>query len=341
MSVFVPGYVHRTGEHCASTALRNLLAFHGLELSEGMVFGLASGLGFYYLENEGYSPTRMFHGRTATLEANLGPNTGIDLTERAEADDDAAWRSLRSSLDAGAPVLLSTDTFYLGYHRTTSHFPGHRCVAVGYDEDSRSVWIADRKFPNYQRCSYEELRRARNARDYPMSCENRHGVFGAHVAFGRPMREAILTALARNARAMLEPEPDAALPAGIPAMRRLGRHFADWKNATDWSWAARFGYQVVVKRGAAGGFFRPLAAGFLRESAAHVPELGEADLAARMERSAAGWREVAALLEQQSERESCDPGLFARAGEKVDALADLEEGIFRDALALAEAVRET
>lgn len=340
MSIFVPGYVHHTGEHCASTALRNLLAFHGLDLSEDMIFGLASGLGFYYLENESYSPSRMFHGRTASLEADFGPNTGIDLVERAESDDDVAWQGLRASIDAGMPVLLSTDTFYLGYHRTTSHFPGHRCVAVGYDDDSRSVWIADRKFPAYQRCSYEELRRSRNAPDYPMPCENRHGVFGPVVELGRPLREAILTALARNARAMLEPDADALLPAGIPAMRRLARDFAGWKDAPDWSWAARFGYQVVVKRGAAGGFFRPLEAGFLRESQAHVPELAEAGLAARMEHSADGWRDVAALLEQQSDRESCDPGLFARAGEKVAALADLEEGIFRDALALVEAVQD-
>ena len=37
----VPGYVHHPGHHCGSTALRNLLAFHGAEISEEMAFGLA------------------------------------------------------------------------------------------------------------------------------------------------------------------------------------------------------------------------------------------------------------------------------------------------------------
>ncbi|MGH0031614.1 MAG: BtrH N-terminal domain-containing protein [Myxococcota bacterium] len=336
MAVVVDRYVHRTGEHCASTALRNLLAHHGHELSEGMIFGLASGLGFFYLKDGGLSPTRMFHGRTPTLEADFGPNTGMDLVERAEPDDDAAWRDLRASLDAGEPVMLSTDTFYLGYHRTTSHFPGHRCVAVGYDDATGTVLIADRKFQDYQPCSFDELRRSRNAPDHPMPCENRHGVFGPVVAFGRPLREAILAALARNAKGMLEPDFDLPGSAGVAALRELARDLPGWKDAEDWSWCARFGYQVVVKRGAAGTFFRSLEADFLREAAEHVPEIGAAGLAEQMDGSAARWCDLAALLKEQSERETCDPGLFEGAGEIAAELADREERVFREARELVE-----
>ena len=64
MAVLVESYRHQTGEHCASTALRNILRPRGTELSAGMIFGLASGQGFFYLETDEFSPTRMFHGRT-------------------------------------------------------------------------------------------------------------------------------------------------------------------------------------------------------------------------------------------------------------------------------------
>ena len=40
--------------------------------------------------------------------------------------------------------------------------------------------------------------------------------------------------------------------------------------------------------------------------------------------------------EEQSEREVCDPGLFARAGSMARALADAEEGFFSDAFGLSE-----
>ena len=39
----VPGYRHVPGNHCGSTALRNLLAFHGAEISEEMALGLGRG----------------------------------------------------------------------------------------------------------------------------------------------------------------------------------------------------------------------------------------------------------------------------------------------------------
>ncbi len=140
-------------------------------------------------------------------------------------------------------------------------------------------------------------------------------------------------ALRRNSAWMLEPTSE--LPGGIPAMRTLAEDLPSWGEAKDWSWAARFGYQVIVKRGAAGSFFRTLYADFLRESAPLVPELGEAKLAECMDGIAARWRELAAVLKQQSERESCEPALFTTAGRLAAQLANDEEAFSRDALAVA------
>ena len=122
-----------------------------------------------------------------------------DDVDRPEPDNDHAFALLRERLDAGEPILLSTDTYYLGYHNTSSHFPGHRCVAVGYDDETETVLIADRKFEEYQRCSFQELRESRNATDYPMKCNNQWGDFGANAKLGRPLEEAIAIALRRNA----------------------------------------------------------------------------------------------------------------------------------------------
>jgi hypothetical protein len=330
VTVVIESYTHQTGEHCASTALRNLLAHQGTELSEAMVFGLSSGLGFYYLQIDTLSPTRMFHGRSISLESDFGRNTGVPLVDREEPDDERAWQAVRERVDRGLPVMVSTDTFYLGYHKTTSHFPRHRCVVVGYDDASRSVLIADRKFEEYQRCSFDELRRARNSPDYPMSCNNQYGDLEGEMKLGRPFDEAIRIALRGTALGMLE--PDGELPAGIPALRRLADGFVDWANIEDWSWAARFGYQVVIKRGAGGSFFRSLYADFLREAAPLAPGLAEAAPAEEMDAIASRWRDLAALLKQQSEREDCDPELFAGAGRIAGELADAEERFFSDAL---------
>ena len=52
----VPGYTHTPGHHCGSTALRNLLAFHGVEISEELAFGLGAGACFYYVTIEDAPP---------------------------------------------------------------------------------------------------------------------------------------------------------------------------------------------------------------------------------------------------------------------------------------------
>jgi Butirosin biosynthesis protein H, N-terminal/Domain of unknown function (DUF4872) len=329
VAIVVESYRHRTGEHCASTALRNVLAHGGTDFSEAMVFGLASGLGFFYFKNDAVSPTRMFHGRSWQFEENLAANTGIALALREEPDDARAEALLRDRLDAGAPVLLATDTFYMGYHHTTSHFPGHTCVAVGYDAERDAVWIADRKFPELQVLSFAELRRARNAPDYPIRCANRWGDC-SDARLPRPLEAAVASALRRSAVEMLE-STFGEQPAGVAAMRELAADFPSWGAAHDWSWAARFGYQIIIKRGAAGSFFRSLYADFLRESAAALPQLGP--LAARMDEIADRWRALAAPLELQSERETCELALFAEAGRRLAELAELEGAFHRDARA--------
>ncbi len=72
----VPGYRHSPGQHCGSTALRNLLGFHGVRISEEMAFGLGAGACFYYVTLAEASPSRWFNGRTARLEENFRDLTG-------------------------------------------------------------------------------------------------------------------------------------------------------------------------------------------------------------------------------------------------------------------------
>lgn len=339
MKVWVEGFEHRPGEHCASTAIRNILNFHDLPLSEAMVFGLAGGLGFFAINNDALSPTRMFHGRTVSLETDFCANAGLPVQGGVEEDDVRAWQSLKAQLDAGVPVMLSTDTFYLGYQRTTSHFPGHRAVAVGYDEAADRVYIADRKLGETQSVSLEELRRSRNADDYPMPCHNEYQHFpSGRVELGRPLPEVIRLAFARNAQWMLAP-PEGSIPAeacGLAGMRSLAGELGAWQALEDWSWAARFGYQIIVKRGAGGLFFRSIYRDFLAEVEQAVPALAEFRFSEAADTIAQGWGEVAALLKTQSERETCQPELFAQAGARVDDLADREEALFRQLARVAE-----
>ena len=64
----VAGYRHLPGNHCGSTALRNLLAFDGIEISEEMALGLGECVSFYYVPLDDSSPSRFTNGRVGRLE---------------------------------------------------------------------------------------------------------------------------------------------------------------------------------------------------------------------------------------------------------------------------------
>src|SRR5215207_6429536 len=159
----VPGYVHTSGNHCGSTALRNLLAFHGVEISEEMAFGLGAGAGFYYLALEDSSPSRWFNGRTARLEEAFRELTGAALELRTfpEGEDEAAWLAARAVVDGGSPALLLTDIYYLDHYGNSAHFPGHAVVLAGYDEEVAQ--LSDTAFEQLQTTRLENLARARHS----------------------------------------------------------------------------------------------------------------------------------------------------------------------------------
>src|SRR3954449_732578 len=104
--IMVPAYRHLPGNHCGSTALRNLLGFHDVDISEEMAFGLGAGACFYYVVLDEHSPSRFTNGRAARLEENFLQLTEVPLRLRTEGDPDAAWKMARADVEAGRPILV-------------------------------------------------------------------------------------------------------------------------------------------------------------------------------------------------------------------------------------------
>jgi Butirosin biosynthesis protein H, N-terminal/Domain of unknown function (DUF4872) len=312
----VPGYRHLPGNHCGSTALRNLLGFAGVELSEEMAFGLGAGACFYYLTVPEASPTRWFNGRTARLEESFRELTGAALAMSTFERPEEGWDAARALVDRGRPALLLTDLYHLDYYGRSAHFPGHAVILAGYDESH--ALLSDTGFEELQRAGLENLGRARF---------NRHPVYPlkGHLftVAGNLDRESLLAAVpgavSRAAREMLEPALGEV--AGMPALRRLAAEVASWpETAPDWQWCARFGYQVIEKRGTGGGNFRLMYSRFLEEAG-----YGEAGLAAE---ASAKWTALSAAFLEASESEEPEPALWSAIGEAAAACEEAEERLW-------------
>src|SRR5919106_4870035 len=156
----VTGYRHRPGNHCGSTALRNLLAFSGVRISEEMALGLGAGLCFYYVALDGQSPSRFTNGRVDRLEEQFCELTGLPLALETFDDAEASWRAARAAVDGGRPALLLTDLYYLDHYGSSAHFPGHAVVLAGYD--GAVAYLSDTSFEELQTTRLDHLSRARH-----------------------------------------------------------------------------------------------------------------------------------------------------------------------------------
>lgn len=315
---FVPNYAHIPGNHCGSTALRNLLRFHGAEISEELAFGLGAGPCFYYVTVEGTSPSRWFNGRTARLEESFAELTGTALELRTFAPGEGeAWAAARSAVDGGSPVLLLTDIYHLDHYGSSARFPGHAVVLAGYDE--RVAYLSDTGFDELQETRLENLDRARHGEHpaYPLAG---HMFTVAGEVSPERLGEAVPAAIERAARRMLEPE----FPgfSGLDAVRRLAEEIGAWPERTgDWQWCARFGYQVIERRGTGGGAFRLMYSRFLAE----VGRSGEAELAVT---AATAWTGLAAALLAASESDEPEPALWRQVDAAANAVAAAEERLW-------------
>ncbi len=317
----VPDFVHTPGHHCGSTALRNLLAFHGVEISEEMAFGLGAGACFYYVTLEDASPSRWFNGRTARLEENFAELTGAALRLRTfEEGDSDAWEAAGAEVDSGNPALLLTDLFYLDHYGNSAHFPGHAVVLAGYDE--QVAYLSDTGFEDLQTTRLENLDKARHSNHpaYPMQG---HMFTVAGAISAEQLHDAAPAAIERAAQAMVEPEFQGF--SGLDAVRRFAAEAGAWPEvAEDWRWCARFAYQVIERRGTGGGAFRLMYSRFLEEAGRP-----EAPLAAG---AAARWTALAESFHQASEQEEPDPALWLEIETAADRVAESEIRLW-DALA--------
>jgi hypothetical protein len=318
----VPGYRHVPGNHCGSTALRNLLGFHGIELTEDLAFGLGAGACFYYVALPDQSPSRFTNGRVSALEQQFVELTGAPLELVTDDDPERSWLAAKAVVDAGRPALLLTDLYYLDHYGSSAHFPGHAVVLAGYDD--KVAFLSDTGFEELQATGLEGLRRARHAGNpiFPLAGHMFHLPDGARLG---GLSDAVPAAIARNAEQMLEPALGEYQ--GLPALRRFTADVGEWPaTVEDWRWCARFNYQVIERRGTGGGNFRLMYSRFLEEAGHPEFELA-ADAAGR-------WTDLAGALLDASEVERPEPRRWARVTAEAQSVLEAEEGLW---LALAAA----
>ncbi|MFB6171417.1 MAG: BtrH N-terminal domain-containing protein [Haloarculaceae archaeon] len=322
---------HRPGNHCGSTSLRDLADYYGWGFDEAACFGLGSGLGFSFMRVSD-SPQRLFFGRPSWLEWAFFEHVGVDHEIHEGQAFPDALDDVVTTVDAGAPVMIFTDLYYLDYYESSTHFSPHSLLVVGYDEDH--VHLADSEFEAVQELPLDRLAEAMTSDHVtPLQCRY---LTVEDPSLGADFETGARVAIRETATAMLDPAAgrgggDADFgEQGVPAIRAFAADLPTWNDLDDPRWTARFAYPNVERRGTGGGAFRKMYADFLDQAVEAVPI--PADAPVRMHDIAAAWTDLGRVLYEASETDDAAEreSHFAAASERASDLADREAALYED-----------
>lgn len=280
MQNIIQNFVPQGGKHCITNALKQIFTFYGYPLSEEMMFGLASGLSFLYL-NQSSSP--MVNGRTKVFdfEKKLAKRLNISIQCKSGSDYEKINQINKNMITQGKPILIYVDMPYLQYLGLdkNSHFGGHAVVLFGFDDDLKQFWISDRdnhdfsiRTPfgeiakDYHLVSYKELEQARSSIHKPFPAKNKYLLFD--FTGYRPIEKGILReAINETCDTMLNPP---AKLLGINGILKFSNEILKWKKFSidklKLSGITNY-FQISKDGGTGGGIFRKMYGNFLIEAA--------------------------------------------------------------------------
>ena len=331
-------YRNLPGEHCGSSAMRNLLYHYcGLDMSEAAVFGLGSGIDAMYITDDHIDPAASIFGRSITMEADATQALGVDYREQPEADDEKAWQDVREEVAAGRPTMLTGDVFFLDYRKFKYRFPAHRFVLVGFDDEKQVACLADRIDVEPQPCSYGALAESRNPKT-GISTFNLWGKF-FDPSVTHTMEDAVMTALLKTGNRMTGKDLSQAelltsvtggrtsVVTGIDGLRAFAEDLVRWHEREDAGLLATYASQCIEKFGSGGGNFRRLYTGFLDWACTIVPDRIDRHHVDLSNASADHWTRLAGLLDTASKQPEVNDAWTACA-DRVAQIIDIESELF-------------
>ena len=290
---------NKTGVHCGSVAIQNVINYYGVDYPEEMCFGLGAGLGFFYNKLSKSFPSEVIHLRAPDMEPNFFSKNNKYYKWLNESSAKEAERKLIQCLDNLQPVFLQTDLFYLKYYNSKIHFPGHVVVCVGYDDVKKNFILSDTNFKDLKEVSYKDLDLARSSQAEPYPLKYNWFTIDSFVPF-KNINHLIQEAIKLNSKNFLNGQNSLRGTSSVFSILDWVKNLENWNNLKDASNAYRFAYQIIARRGSKGGGFRCIYSDFLKIAEKKSFKIKNLGLYNLMLSLATEWERLAYLLKELS-----------------------------------------
>jgi hypothetical protein len=285
------------GQHCETTAIGNLFLNIGINLSESMIFGLGSGLGYIFW-NMKLMDFPFIGGRIKPDEIteNVCKILHLKLNKHETSSVKMAWEVVKKQIDNSIPVGLKLDSYHLDYFTNKIHFAGHYAAIYGYDE--KDAYLVDTiQQGSVVKTSLENLSLARNEKG-PMSSKNLSFTIEKHDQLP-DLRDIIPHAIVQNAKDFLNPPIK---NIGYKGIEKTSKEIFKWFE-TSKNTEKDFKLQALLmeRAGTGGALFRNIYRDFLLDSYTITQNKMIEKAYIQYDEIAGMWNKVSGLFNQVGE----------------------------------------
>ena len=338
---------HRHAAHCENGTISSLLRYYGINLSEPMVFGLASGLFFAHLTfvKMGGMPVTAFRTFPGVLFKRITRLLGIKSASQRFLNKEKSMRKLdQLILEKQIPVGCVVGIYDLPYYPPENRFRfnGHNICIIGKDEESGEYRVLDSNATEKVTISHEDLIKVRFAKgayplygqmywikDIPKDLPEHLRTDKPDVDFLRPL---VLKAIKDTCKNMTS-QPKWFPYVGVNGIHYLARRMRTWEQKEGRRRARLLLVQVIrmlEEIGTGGAGFRFMYGAFLQEAAEKTGFSELNDYSRRITEIGDLWREFAYKASRVFKKRKEENYTYDDLGNLLKNIAEQESIFFHD-----------
>lgn len=338
---------HQPAAHCENGAISTLLRYYGIELSEPMIFGLASGLFFTHLTfvKMGGMPVTAFRTFPGVLFKRITKLLGIKSATQRFLSKEKSMRKLdQLILEEKIPVGCVVGIYELPYYPPENRFRfnGHNICIIGKDEENDEYRVLDSNATEKVTISRENLIKVRFAKgayplmgqmywikSIPKDLPERMRTDKPDVEFLKPL---VLKAIRDTCKNMTS-QPKWFPYVGVNGIRYLARRMRTWEQKEGRRRARIYLVQVIrmlEEIGTGGAGFRFVYGAFLQEASERTGIAELNDYSIRITEIGDMWRDFGYKASKVFKRRAGNNYTYDDLADMLEKISDAERAFFLD-----------
>ena len=325
-------FEHRMGAHCESGTVSTLLNHAGLEITEPLVFGIAGGIFFGYMNTPFFNfPTIILRNRPGQIRTKVAKRLGISFNTQKFRNQEAGNEALDSLLEQNIPTGAQVDFFYMKYipEWQRVHINVHYITVIG--KNGTNYILSDSYYPKIAELDIELMRKARFAGGN--MAPKGFLFYPEKIPVNVPFEKAIVSGIKSACRNMLKlPVPFI----GVKGIYRFADKIMEWPRlARDIEHLSHEIMKINVlleDQGTGGAGFRYMYATFLQQASGIVNNPALSEMSKRMMEIGDGWRNISYIADKIWKKRELGENNLKELSNLIRERGDLEKIFFQDLL---------